>query len=176
MGVFIFYCYLDFQGQAHFSSAVNDGRLSQTTNQTNNQQEARYEINNQIRSIFQDSRGNYWFGTNGAGVYRYDHITLTQFTTQDGLADDRVIRIQEDEWGHIWFESAGFEISQFDGISFNSLTDQVQITDGTDTEWSAEEGDAWFAAGGGVLRYRSGSLAYLPLDTAESLLVVFESR
>jgi hypothetical protein len=42
-----------------------------------------------IRSIFQDSKGNYWFGTNGAGVYRYDTKTLTQFTIKAGLADNQ---------------------------------------------------------------------------------------
>ena len=30
------------------------------------------EIDNNIRSIFQDKKGIYWFGTNAAGVYRYD--------------------------------------------------------------------------------------------------------
>ena len=43
--------------------------------------------------------GNYWFGTNGAGVYRYDEKTLKQYTVSDGLADNQVINIQEDEFG-----------------------------------------------------------------------------
>jgi ligand-binding sensor domain-containing protein len=30
------------------------------------------EIDDNIRSIFQDKNGIYWFGTNAAGVYRYD--------------------------------------------------------------------------------------------------------
>ena len=48
-------------------------------------------LDKNIRSIFQDSKGNYWFGTNGAGVYRYDTKTLTQFTIKAGLADNQVM-------------------------------------------------------------------------------------
>ena len=35
-------------------------------------------LDKNIRSIFQDKKGNFWFGTNGAGVYRYDWEKLQQ--------------------------------------------------------------------------------------------------
>ena len=37
-------------------------------------------LDNHIRCVFQDVKGTYWFGTNTAGVFRYDEPTLTQFT------------------------------------------------------------------------------------------------
>jgi len=42
-------------------------------------------VDKNIRSVFQDKRGTFWFGTNGAGLYRYDKKTLTQLTIEDGL-------------------------------------------------------------------------------------------
>ena len=53
-----------------------------------------------IMIIFQDSKGNFWFGSRENGVYRYDGKTLTQFTTKEGLCFDRIRGIQEDGDGN----------------------------------------------------------------------------
>ncbi len=42
-------------------------------------------VSQYIRSIFQDSKGNLWFGTLGEGVVRYDVKTLTYFSNPDGF-------------------------------------------------------------------------------------------
>ena len=42
-------------------------------------------VSQYIRSIFQDSEGNLWFGTLGEGVVRYDEKTLTYFSNPDGF-------------------------------------------------------------------------------------------
>lgn len=121
-------------------------------------------IDKNIRSIFQDKKGNYWFGTNGAGVYRYDTKTLTQFTVKEGLADNQVINIQEDDLGNIWVGSGTFGISKFDGTKFTTHTYKVEISKGKETDWKLKNNDLWFYAGGGVFRYSNPSLDYLPFD------------
>lgn len=126
------------------------------------------KMDNNIRSIFQDKKGNYWFGTNGAGVYRFDGKILTQFTVKDGLADNQIINIQEDDFGNIWFGTGAFGISKFDGIKFSTHTGKVNITNGTATEWKSKNSDLWFFAGGGVFRYSNPSLDYLPFDLSIS--------
>ncbi len=132
------------------------------------------EIDNNIRSIFQDTKGNYWFGTNGAGVYRYDPNqpvgkALTQFTEKDGLANNQVQSIQEDNSGNIWFGTGGFGVSRYDGRTFTTLTtkESLQVSSSSDKEWNVEPNDLWFYAGGGVYRYNpkrevGNSLTYLP--------------
>jgi ligand-binding sensor domain-containing protein len=119
-------------------------------------------LDKNIRSIFQDSKGNYWFGTNGAGVYRYDTKTLTQFTIKAGLADNQVINIQEDELGNIWFGSGAFGISKFDGTKFTTYSNHLKITNGTEADWKSKNNDLWFYAGAGVFRYSNPTLDYLP--------------
>ena len=52
--------------------------------------------------VFQDKNNNYWFGSNGEGVYRYDGKTIVNFTTKDGLASDTIRQIQEDKFGNIF--------------------------------------------------------------------------
>ena len=35
------------------------------------------QIGEYVTSIFEDSKGNLWFGTNGNGIARYDGVKLT---------------------------------------------------------------------------------------------------
>ena len=125
-------------------------------------------IDKNIRSIFQDRKGNYWIGTNGAGVYRYNSKTVTQFSMKDGLADNQVIKIQEDDLGNIWFGSGAFGISKFDGTKFTIPTKNFDLTKGTASDWKSKDSDLWFYAGGGVFRYSNPSLDYLPFDQSGS--------
>ncbi|MES2794684.1 MAG: two-component regulator propeller domain-containing protein [Bacteroidota bacterium] len=60
-------------------------------------------VSQYIRSIFQDSKGNLWFGTIGEGVVRYDVKTLTYFSNADGFFNNTVYAINEDKNGNLWF-------------------------------------------------------------------------
>src|SRR6185295_3050298 len=48
-----------------------------------------------IFSIFEDRKGDFWFGTYGSGVYYYDGKSFQNFTTGDGLANNSVMPIYE---------------------------------------------------------------------------------
>lgn len=58
-----------------------------------------------VRTIFQDSGGDYWFGSHGEGLCRYDGEVFEYFTTKDGLTDDHILTIQEDSKGAIWVDT-----------------------------------------------------------------------
>jgi hypothetical protein len=128
--------------KAEFNSKIFNGNI--TT-----------EIDKNIRSIFQDRNGNYWIGTNGAGVYRYDGKTLIQFTVKDGLSNDQVQSIQEDKSGNIWFGTGVFGVCRFDGKAFTTFTNKenLQLINSSDIDWKIGPNDLWFYAGGGVHRY-----------------------
>lgn len=122
-------------------------------------------IDDNIRSIFQDKTGTYWFGTNAEGVYRYDPKqpvgkSLTQFTEKDGLANDQVQSIQEDKAGNLWFGTGRFGVSRFDGKTFTTFTKKESLT--VNNEWKSAPDDLWFYAGGGGYRFNGNSLTYLP--------------
>lgn len=149
----------------HTTNEVGDANL---TPQPNNFNAISIGLDKNIRSIFQDRKGHYWFGTNGAGVYHYDAKVLTQFTVKDGLADNQVINIQEDDLGNIWFGTGQFGISKFAGTKFTIHSTKVNISNGTETNWKSTSNDLWFYAGGGVFRYHNASLDYLPFDPSGS--------
>jgi ligand-binding sensor domain-containing protein len=60
-------------------------------------------VSQYIRRIYQDRKGNLWFGTVGDGVCNYDGSILRYFTRQQGLNDCSVQEIKEDKKGRLWF-------------------------------------------------------------------------
>jgi len=155
-------------GKTQNNKSILETNIPNWDTQFNNFNASINGIDKNIRSIFQDRNGNYWYGTNAAGVYRYGAKTLTQFTVENGLADNQVINIQEDDLGNIWFGSGGFGITKFDGTQFTKHTNKINITGGKETDWKSKNTDLWFYAGGGVIRYSNPSFDYLPFDSSSS--------
>ena len=76
-----------------------------------------------VRRIFQDRKGDLWFGTNRFGVCRYDGERVTYFSTEEGLGGNQVTGIQEDGKGNMWFSNSG-GVSRFDGSSITTYTEK----------------------------------------------------
>ncbi len=85
-----------------------------------------------VQCMNQDINGNYWFASNGGGVYRFDGKRLEHFTEKDGLASNFVLNIQCDINGDVWF-GGGNRICRFkspaalkNGGSFIDYSDSVR--------------------------------------------------
>jgi ligand-binding sensor domain-containing protein len=70
-----------------------------------------------VMSILEDKNGNLWFCTDGNGVWRYDGVTLKNFTTQDGLLNNAVFSAVEDTDGNIWFGTRNTGLCRWDGVA-----------------------------------------------------------
>ena len=114
-----------------------------------------------IRSIFQDSKGNYWLGSHKEGVSYYDGKSFQYFTKFDGLSDNQIRSIQEDTNGNIWFGTANGVSSYNSGKIINHT--QTTIDKFSQSEWNKADNDLWFNAGNnaGVFRYSGQKLSYL---------------
>jgi len=99
------------------------------------------ELSKSIWVVFQASNGDYWFGSDTDGVYRFDGKTLINFTEKDGLSSNRVRGIQEDQAGNIYFSTLG-GLNKFDGKTIISLVPIENID--PNTYWKLQEGDLWF--------------------------------
>ena len=125
-----------------------------------------------IRSIFQDSKGNYWFGSLQEGVAVYNGKSFVYFTSNDGLTDNQIRSIQEDKEGVIWF-STPKGVSSYDGTRIKNRTNAdieasqsilpMQSNDPLPGEWMKSDNDLWFEAGikEGVYRFDGQKLSYL---------------
>lgn len=106
-------------------------------------------VSQYIRSIFQDSKGNFWFGTVGEGVVRYDEKTLTYFSNPDGFINNSVFAINEDKNGNLWF-GTDQGVSKYDGKTFRNyrlgLTESILVD---------KSGSIWMGTQGGVFLYDS---------------------
>ena len=87
--------------------------------------------------VFQDKKNNYWFGSDGEGVYRFDGNSILNFTTKDGLCSNQIRQIQEDTLGNIFFSTLE-GINKYDG---NQMTKLQSIKS---TDWKSEPNDLWF--------------------------------
>lgn len=118
-----------------------------------------------VRSIFQDSKGHYWFGSHSEGVAYFHGESVEYFTMNEGLADNQIRSIQEDKNGTIWFGTAN-GVSNYDG---KNIRTQSSI-DNLESEWTKKDGDLWFNAGTrqGVFRYDGQKLNYLPFPNPKN--------
>lgn len=123
-----------------------------------------------VRSILEDSKGNYWFGSWNEGVAKFDGQQITYFTKKDGLSDNQVRTIQEDLNGEIWL-ATGQGITRYDGkkmlhqTNFQHLAPMLTFEE----QWNISPSDLWFnlaeviaeQEGKGLARYDNHQLTYL---------------
>jgi ligand-binding sensor domain-containing protein/serine phosphatase RsbU (regulator of sigma subunit) len=82
----------------------------------------------QISKMFEDSKGNYWFGTYNGGLYKLNRKVnkFEYFDTRNGLATNFVNCIIEDRNGNIWVGNWSDEKSR-GGITRISRDNQMKI-------------------------------------------------
>jgi ligand-binding sensor domain-containing protein len=115
-----------------------------------------------VRRIFQDSKGDLWFGTNGDGVCRFDGRSLTYYSIQEGFGGVAVRGIVEDKDGNVWFATSG-GVTKYDRQSFVNFT----VEDGLnhDDVWSIyidRAGTLWVGTHDGACRFDETSGGFKP--------------
>jgi ligand-binding sensor domain-containing protein len=112
-------------------------------------------VSQYIRSIFQDSKGNLWFGTIGEGVVRYDVKTLTYFSNPDGFNNNSVFAINEDKNGNLWF-GTDQGVYKYDGKIFRNYNQKDGLNHIDVSRKSIlvdKSGTIWVGTHGGVYQY-----------------------
>ena len=121
-------------------------------------------VSQYIRSIFQDSKGNFWFGPLGHSVVRYDGKTLKYYSEpeffqgNDHTQHENGISVQaiaEDQNGNIWFGTNDGAI-KYDGLTFRRYTEKNGLSNinvGRKSILADKSGTVWVGTAGGVFRY-----------------------
>ncbi|MGB3076455.1 MAG: two-component regulator propeller domain-containing protein [Chitinophagales bacterium] len=112
-------------------------------------------ISQYIRSIFQDSKGDLWFGTIAEGVVRYDVKTLTYFSNSDGFKSNSVFAINEDKSGNLWF-GTDQGVYKYDGKTFRNYNQKDGLNHIETSRKSIlvdKSGTIWVGTHGGIFRY-----------------------
>jgi len=121
-----------------------------------------------IRSIFEDSKGNFWFGSIQEGVCLYNGKSCTYFTDENGLCDNQILSIQEDTSGVIWFGTQK-GVSSFNGVNMINHTPEILVD--PPHIWMKTAYDLWFSAGTkeGIYRKDGKQIDYLPFPELKTI-------
>lgn len=120
-------------------------------------------VSQYIRAIFQDSKGNYWFGPIGGGAIRYDGTTLHYFDPADFTKGDpqtsSIHAIAEDKKGNMWFGTYT-GVVKYDGKAFKTYNEKHGLTNPDISRRSIlvdKKGTLWVGTPGGLYRYDPSS-------------------
>lgn len=99
-----------------------------------------------------DQNNNKWFGT-GAGVAKFDDVTWTVYTTNEGIIDDYIVCIAVDVNNNIWI-GTDLGTSKFDGNSWTNYTSASGLpADGINDIHGDLAGNVWFATYAGLSKF-----------------------
>lgn len=111
------------------------------------------QIADYVVEIFEDKKGDLWFGTVSEGVARFDGKTLTYLTKDDGLVDNSVVAIAEDKYGNMWFGTHG-GLAKYDGKTITNFTTKDGLCNDRVSQLLIDRGGTiWVGTWGGVCRY-----------------------
>lgn len=96
------------------------------------------EIKGEIRCIYEDSKSNLWFASNGDGAYKYDGKSLLQITDKHGLCNNFIWSVQESKDGNLWFKTKD-TVCYFDGSQFMAKSISGNTSQATDYNYLGNE-------------------------------------
>jgi len=122
-----------------------------------------------VRTMHQDIKGNYWFGTNGDGIIRYDGQILEKITIAGISPHFRVLEIVEDIAGNLWFGTSEGLI-KYDGQEFTIFSEERLQNEEIWGLTIDKNGLIWAGATGGVSHFDGEKFVpfYLPDSVVEN--------
>jgi|GEM_PF-258225 len=128
------------------------------------------QIGDYVLDVFEDAKGNLWFGTISKGVAHFDGESLTYLTTKDGLASNAVVEITEDRKGNLWFGTqAG--LCKYDGHTFTKYSENEGLPHFRVSKLLFDrEGTLWVGTWGGVCRFDGSSFTPFSLPKSGAKL------
>jgi ligand-binding sensor domain-containing protein len=120
--------------------------------------------NNYIHTVFKDSKGRIWFGTDGKGVTVLQNGQFLHYDKATGLKDDHVYSFTEDKKGCIWFNTKDAGVYCYNGSTFKNYGAAQGISDLKITAIKTDRQDNLIIVnetGIDILNPVTGTVAYL---------------
>jgi ligand-binding sensor domain-containing protein len=122
-----------------------------------------------VRTMYQDKKGNYWFGTNGDGIIRYNGQILERITITEINPNFRVLEIVEDKVGNLWFGTSEGLI-KYDGVKFKTFSFKEGLPGVNAEIWGLtidKSGLIWVGSVGGVSQFDGEKFIPFSLPTSK---------
>ncbi len=115
---------------------------------------------NEIKAVAVGPDGAAWFGTNNAGLSRFDPSagaggsSWTTYTKNDGLAYNVVQSLGIDSSGALWAGTYGLGVSRFDGQQWTTFATKDGLVNGSVNDIAfAPDGSVWLAEYKGISHF-----------------------
>lgn len=126
----------------------------------------------QVNTLFQDSKGFIWLGTN-QGLFRFDGLRYKQYTTVDTLTDIHVTALAEDSLGRIWVGQESGQLSYLEEDNLHLFaTEEGPATAAVSDILFDRNGVLWFSTMSDGLYYYANDRLYR-VDEEEGLPDLF---
>lgn len=142
---------------------ISDQAKNNSDNSINNAS----QIGQYLVSIFEDSKGNMWFGTLEKGIAKFDGESLRYFTMEDGLIGNAVVSVTEDEDGILWFGTHS-GLSKYEGTSFTNYTEEDGLCHHRVSNLLIDsKGNFWIGTWGGVCLFNGKEFTDFPIPNPD---------
>ena len=125
---------------------------------------------NEVKAIFEDSKGRIWFGTTGGGLNLLvrenplEHSWFRHYTSKDGLSNEVIQSIIEDDQGFIWVSTEGGsgisklnpETGRFENFSISNLKRAGLFNE--EARWKMKNGNLMFGSYSGVFIFNPSEI------------------
>jgi ligand-binding sensor domain-containing protein/serine phosphatase RsbU (regulator of sigma subunit) len=126
----------------------------------------------QVLSIFQDHRGNMWFGTNSGGASKFDGNKFTTISDNDGLINNAVFSIIENNKNQMVFGTSK-GISVFNGINFKNYNEKQGLTNSWVFKLLQDGDKTWIGTQEGVYILENEKIRRFTFDKILNTAAVF---
>ncbi len=134
---------------------------------------------NYILTLFEDSHGNLWIGTNGGGLTRYKDNRFQTFTRKEGLGGNIVLALTETPDGSLWIGTKSGGVSRFTNGVFATYRIEETISQPTVLSLCSDSyGNLWIGTDkGGLYHLSQNRLELFPAPLQDYMIVaISESR
>jgi ligand-binding sensor domain-containing protein len=125
-------------------------------------------VNEFVRKMYQDKNGNYWFGTNGDGLIRYNGQALEKISLGEGNKGIAIRAISEDALGNVWFGTSD-GLGKYNGENFTIFSEKEGLLG--EEIWGmtiGKNGLVWVGTTEGVFQYDGET--FLPFELPDLMV------
>ncbi len=113
-----------------------------------------------VLSVCPGRGGALWIGTEGAGLYRFQNGTWTNYNSPQGIRNPYIWSLAEDPPGQVWVGTWGGGLFTPSDDRFEFAPGMENVTLPMPALLCAREGGLWIGTAKGLLRYQEGKLTW----------------
>lgn len=128
------------------------------------------EIKENSNCVFEDLKGNMWYGSNGNGLTKYDGNNYSYYNIEQGLSGNFVRDIEQDKMGNLWI-STNKGVNFYNGIFFINFSEKIPLK-GKETFGMYKDNaeNIYVGAYAGYYKFNGSDFNYVKLPMFDSSL------